>query len=152
MGTINFERRAILQSASTAPAAPEQGLPATLVADILLPDQLGEHNQQPSSDLDCPPARQISSHLDHHNAKTVQLQFGQLASPLQPTSPGNGFSSFSSGNIQEGQLPVSVGVAGAEDDWDLQGVDMALFDSLFRGTAIPDATEEETWAQWASNG
>jgi hypothetical protein len=42
-----------------------------------------------------------------------------------------------------------VGVAGAEDDWDLQGVDVALFDSLFCGTAIPDAVEE-TWAQWVS--
>ncbi|KAL4971346.1 hypothetical protein BDW66DRAFT_146299 [Aspergillus desertorum] len=29
--------------------------------------------------------------------------------------------------------------SGAEDDWDLQGVDIALFDSLFRGIEIPDA-------------
>ena len=81
----------------------------------------------------------------------MQLQFGQLSSSQQPLSPGNGVFNLSSSNIQEGQLPISVGAAGAEDDWDLQGVDVALFDSLFRGTVIPDADEEETWAQWASN-
>ncbi|PWY88210.1 hypothetical protein BO70DRAFT_309756 [Aspergillus heteromorphus CBS 117.55] len=32
------------------------------------------------------------------------------------------------------------------EDWDMQGVDLALFDSLFRGTAIPDADEEQPWA------
>ncbi|KAM0804855.1 hypothetical protein BDR22DRAFT_799725 [Usnea florida] len=48
-------------------------------------------------------------------------------------------------------LPVCVGVAGAEEDWDLQGVDVALFDSLFRGTSGSDDGQEETWAQWASS-
>ena len=151
-GTINFERRVISKSVLTAPTAPEQGLPTTLVADTLLPAQLGEHNQQPPSGPDRPPACQIGSQLDYHNEQTMQFQFGQLASPQQPPSPGNGVSSFSSGNIQESQLPVSVGFTGAEDDWDLQGVDVALFDSLFRGTEIPYAVEAETWAQWASNG
>jgi hypothetical protein len=47
-------------------------------------------------------------------------------------------------NFQQGQLPVSVGFGGAEDEWDLQGVDVALFDSLFRGTTFPDAVEENT--------
>ncbi|MCJ1389211.1 hypothetical protein MMC18_002067 [Xylographa bjoerkii] len=151
-GTINFERGAISKSVSTTPTAPDQGLPTTLVADMLLPDPLGEHNQQPPSGWDCPPACQIGSPLDHHNARTAQWQFGQLASPQLPPSPGNGVSSFDSGNIQEGQVPDSVGFVDAEDDWDLQGVDVALFDSLFRGTAIPDAVAEETWAQWAAMG
>ncbi|KAL5000907.1 hypothetical protein BDV10DRAFT_199553 [Aspergillus recurvatus] len=35
---------------------------------------------------------------------------------------------------------------GAEDDWGLQGIDIALFDSLFRGIDIPDAdTSGEAW-------
>jgi hypothetical protein len=150
-GTINFERRAISKSVSTTPTAPEQGFPTTLAADILLPDQLGEHNQQAPSGPSCPPPRQIGSQLDSHNAQTLPLQFGQLASPQQPPSPGNSISSFSSSNVQEGRLPVSLGDTGTEDDWDLQGVDVALFNSLFRGTAIPDAVEEETWTQWARN-
>ena len=142
-GTVNFERRAISKSISTAPTAPEQYVPSTLIADMLLPDQQGEHNHQPPSNPDCPPECQTGSQSDFHNVPTVQMQFGQLASPQQPPSPGNGASSFNSGNM---------GVAGAEDDWDLQCVDVALFDSLFHGTAIPDVVEEETWAQWASNG
>jgi hypothetical protein len=56
------------------------------------------------------------------------------------------------GNFQEGQLPVSVGVTGAEDEWGLQGVDVALFDSLFRGTVFPEVVEEDSWAQFTSNG
>ncbi|KAL4924046.1 uncharacterized protein BDV17DRAFT_284958 [Aspergillus undulatus] len=36
-------------------------------------------------------------------------------------------------------------IAGAEDDWDLQGIDIALFDSLFRGIDIPDDAAEDTW-------
>ncbi|KAL4738592.1 hypothetical protein BDV11DRAFT_134947 [Aspergillus similis] len=36
--------------------------------------------------------------------------------------------------------------SGAEDGWDLQGIDVALFDSLFRGIEIPDAdTSGEAW-------
>ncbi|KAL4753497.1 hypothetical protein BDW72DRAFT_210019 [Aspergillus terricola var. indicus] len=36
--------------------------------------------------------------------------------------------------------------SGAEDDWNLQGIDVALFDSLFRGIEIPDAdTSGEAW-------
>ncbi|KAL3437119.1 hypothetical protein BDV09DRAFT_183794 [Aspergillus tetrazonus] len=36
--------------------------------------------------------------------------------------------------------------SGAEDDWNLQGIDVALFDSLFRGIGIPDAdTNGEAW-------
>ncbi|MCJ1386189.1 hypothetical protein MMC17_009315 [Xylographa soralifera] len=151
-GTINFERRPISKSVSTAPTTPEQGHPTTLVADMLVPDQLGEHNQQPASGPDHPPACQIGSQMDYHNGQALHLQFSQLASPQQPPSPGDGVSSFSSGNVPKGQLPISSGFSGAEDDWDLQGVDVALFDSLFRGTEIPDAIEEETWVQWAGNG
>lgn len=151
-GTINFERRATSKSASAAPRAPEQINPTTIAADMLFPDQLGEHSQQPLSGPDLPPAYQIGSQLDYQGTQTLQLQPCYLASPQQPPFPCNGVSSFSSSNMQEGQLPFSIGVTGAEYDWDLQGIDVALFDSLFRGTAIPDAVEEETWTQWASNG
>jgi len=153
-GTINFQRRTISKPMSTVPTAPEQGLPNTSVADMSHADQLWKHNQQPLSGPDYPPAYQIGSQVDHHNSQTTQvLQFGHLVSPQQPQSSRNGVSSFSSGNFLETQLPdIPVEFAGAEDDWDLQGVDLALFNSLFRGTTIPEGVEEETWAQWAGNG
>ena len=53
---------------------------------------------------------------------------------------------------QNAQFPVPGATTDADDDWDLQGVDIALFDSLFRGKAIPDVIEEENWMQWAENG
>ncbi|KAF2804548.1 uncharacterized protein BDZ99DRAFT_425309 [Mytilinidion resinicola] len=66
--------------------------------------------------------------------------------------PYFGTINFERGAISK-SFPVGAGVAGVEDDdWDLQGVDVALFDSLFRGTTIPDAVEEEAWTQWAGNG
>ena len=148
-GTINFERHAISKS---VPTAPGRGLPTTLVADMLAIDQLGENSQPPSFGPDCPLTCQIGSQLNYRNTQTVQLQSGQLAALQQPQSPSNGISSVGSGNIQEDQPPISVGISDAEDDWDLQGVDAALFESLFRGTTFPDTVEEETWAQWASSG
>ena len=150
-GTINFEHGEISKSISTAPMEPEQGLPDASLTDTLLPDQLGEHTQPPPSGPDCPPPSQIGSQINHHDAQAVQSQFGQLASPQQLPSPHNVISSFSDDNIQEGQLPAWVGIPSLEDDWDLPGVDVALFDSLFRGTEMPDAVAEETWAQWAGN-
>jgi hypothetical protein len=150
-GNINFERGAISKSVQTAPTGPEQDLPATSSADMLPPNQLGEQNPHPTSAQDCPLACQIDTQLDCQNKQTAHLQYDQLTPAQQSSSPINSISSFSNGNFQEDQLSVFMGAADAEDDWDLQGVDVALFDSLFRGTAIPDAVEEETWAQWASN-
>ncbi|KAL4789794.1 hypothetical protein BDV19DRAFT_373542 [Aspergillus venezuelensis] len=34
---------------------------------------------------------------------------------------------------------------GAGEDWDLQGIDIALFDSLFQGIDLPDDPSAETW-------
>ena len=153
IGTINFERRALARSVPTAPTTSQQGPSTARAVDMLLPDQLGQFDQQPPSEPDCLLACQSGSHSDYHNPQNVQLEFDQLASLQQPMSIGNDIFGVSSdnNNIQEGQLPVSIGVAGAEEDWDLQGVDLALFDSLFRGTSDSDVGQEETWAQWASS-
>ncbi|MCJ1432644.1 hypothetical protein MMC27_002001 [Xylographa pallens] len=80
------------------------------------------------------------------------LQTTLTADILLPDQLGNNVFSFSSGTFQEGQFPVSLGATGAENDFDLQGVDVALFNSLFRATEILDAAEEEIWVQWASRG
>lgn len=153
LGTINFERSPISKRVSAALAgAPQQDISTTSAPGILPPNQLDEHNQQPPPNPPRP-EHQANSHLDHQSEQTAQLQVGPTASLQESPYAENYTSTFSSGNIQEKQLPVSVGrVAGVEDDWDLQGVDVALFDSLFRETAIPDAAEEETWEQWANIG
>ena len=152
IGTINFERHTLSKSIPAAPTTSQLDPLTAIVADTLFPYQLGESNQLPPSEPDCPLAYQSSNQSDNHDTQNVQLQFDQLASPQQPMSKVIfGVSSGDNNNIQEGQLPVSVGVAGVEEDWDLQGVDVALFDSLFRGTRGSDDGQEETWTQWASS-
>ena len=47
---------------------------------------------------------------------------------------------------------VLLGVTGGENDFDLQDVDVVLFDSLFRAMEILDAVEEEISVYWARNG
>ncbi|KAE8394148.1 hypothetical protein BDV23DRAFT_169746 [Aspergillus alliaceus] len=49
-------------------------------------------------------------------------------------------------NLEPNQLPIPPELSGV-DEWGLQDVDVAIFNSLFRDIAIPDAVEEETWAQ-----
>ena len=153
IGTINFERRALSRSVPTATTTSQQGPSTAIAVDMLLPEQLGEFDQQLPSEPDCLLAYQNGSQSVHHNTQNVQLQFGQSASPQQPISAGVDVFGVSTedSNIQEGQLPVSVGVAGTEEDWDLQGVDVALFDSLFCGTRGSDVGQEEAWAQWTSS-
>jgi hypothetical protein len=151
-GTINFERRTISKSRSKAPSAPELGLPTTIAAENILPDLLGVYKRQLPSSLAASPASEIVSQSDYYHVQNLQLQSGQPAMPQHPSSVGDSFPGFSNGASQEWQLPSSVGIVGTENDWDLQGVDLALFNSLFQGWEIPDAVEEETWAQWASNG
>ncbi|KAF1956827.1 hypothetical protein CC80DRAFT_412943 [Byssothecium circinans] len=44
--------------------------------------------------------------------------------------------------------PIDDFIWPEEGDWGLQGVDIALFDSLFRGSAIPEHLQDECWTQW----
>ena len=136
LGTIIFERPAGSKSVPPTPLTLERSHQTTLLTDLLLPDQLGENNQHLPSGPNCQPACQ---------------KFGQLASPQWLPSPGNDIYSFRSDNVHEDQLPLPVESEGADDDLGLQGIDVALFDSLFGGTEISDAVGEETWAQWAGN-
>jgi hypothetical protein len=131
-GTINFEPRAPSKSVY-----------------IPLTDQPGQQNLTKPLEQDA----QIGSQLFDPNTQTDQFQIDQQESPQQPHSFSNrGVYSSTSDNAQHAQLPVFAGIGLAENDWDLQGVDVALFDSLFGGTTIPNANEEESWMQWVSNG
>ncbi|KAL2810280.1 hypothetical protein BJX63DRAFT_402596 [Aspergillus granulosus] len=42
------------------------------------------------------------------------------------------------------ELPVGLDFSHPDDNWDLQGIDIAIFDSIFRGTDIGDVSME-TW-------
>lgn len=119
-GTILFER-----GATSNPL--DQGLPATSGASTLTSD----HNRE----LMSVPSHHMDEQSEPHNVQT----FGEL----EHSNPMCSVSNLGV-NSQVGELPF----AGIEDDWDLQGIDVALFDSLFSGTTV----DEPLWAQWPSNG
>jgi hypothetical protein len=131
-GTINFE-----------PLTPSKSF------HMPLTDELRPQNPTMLLEQDA----QTGSQLCDPDTQAVQLQFNQLQSLQQPLSSSNRYIlSSTSDTTQHSQLPVCAGIGGADYDWDLQGVDVALFDSLFGGTIISNMGEEETWMQWVSNG
>ncbi|OKL60369.1 hypothetical protein UA08_04152 [Talaromyces atroroseus] len=126
-GTINFERGAISKAASsTAPVQPDL---AASVTDILRPDQAGGQASWGPSNSKAMSFQRPSPQLQQHQLSTNEAQ---------------------GSNSSNTQLPYPMEVSGAEEDWSLQGVDVALFDSLFRGMEIPDGADQETWAQWTA--
>jgi hypothetical protein len=82
-------------------------------------------------------------------SKSASMAPKQVSSELsQPASPQNFSVSNEHGglHIRNTEQAAPVEILEVENDWDL---DIALFDSLFRGAAIPDGVEEQTWEQWA---
>ena len=140
LGAIDFERGTIPKSAPIATKTatpPRQSNPSASTTNMGLQGQWSEHDRRPSSEGNSGPLHQLDSSSGNPDS--------QVAPPP-------------SGNEPNAPLPwAPEGLVSAEEDdwWDLQGVDIALFDNLFRGTttALPGALdEEETWTQWAENG
>ncbi|OOF98857.1 hypothetical protein ASPCADRAFT_2285 [Aspergillus carbonarius ITEM 5010] len=69
------------------------------------------------------------------------IDFEQRPSPLSALSATEGLPQVVSFSPQMPDPEFS-----SQDDWGLQGVDVALFNSLFGETAIADA--DEAWVQW----
>ena len=156
LGAINFERGAKSKPVSMAPAPLKQGISAEVGTNLLVDDPLDEYSQQMPSGGNWLPRCQMGSALDYSNPPTAPSPQTAPSATSEALGIGGGISGGISGsgngNVSYAQLPLPEGFAGAHDDWDLQSVDMALFDSLFRGIASPDAVGEETWAQWAADG
>ncbi|KAI5460190.1 hypothetical protein BGZ63DRAFT_389673 [Mariannaea sp. PMI_226] len=129
-GTINFERRTISKASFGGQTTEQRLLPDP-------PDQQGQtHLYRPGPSSMCEGDAQV----------TVQADPGQ-AVPVQSDLPGDGLSSFRHGGIPEDSLPNIQAIGELGEDWDLQGVDITLFDTLFRGTT-GDPIEEGTWGWW----
>lgn len=73
--------------------------------------------------------------------QAISLELGQPVSE-DYSSLANTPSGLHSNNTEQ-VAPVEF--LGVENDWDL---DIALFDRLFRGVAIPEGVEEQIWEQW----
>ncbi len=157
-GTIKIERCGISRSVLAVPLPPEEGVPRTPVPGAsnsdpavssglsLLPEREDEHGQQPLATATSPTGYQVGGQSVNPDWLAVPSHFGPLVLPQQPVSAAENdeLSNFNGSGAQEAHLLVPGLDAGA-DDWALQGVDLALFDSLIRGAAVQDEGEEESW-------
>ncbi|KAF7591407.1 hypothetical protein BBP40_001568 [Aspergillus hancockii] len=130
LGGVDFERGSISKPTAAGLEQLELGTLPTSATESLFHDQLVEQMHQPPSASGYSPVDHMGCELPSSNPHPVSLQFGQGPSSQEP------------------ELHIPVQPSGAEDDWGLQGVDIALFNSLYRDTAVPDAVEKETWTHW----
>ncbi|KAJ6004770.1 hypothetical protein N7540_012569 [Penicillium herquei] len=129
LGKINFERRAMPKPGSTILARPgSEGV---------------EQAQGSSSGFVLQPSYHDNDQYNHGDQGAESLSFGQLASPVSNESPA-----LNDGDMQFSQNHPQITDSEIIEDWDLQGIDTALFDSLFRGTDIPFYDAAETWIPW----
>ncbi|KAJ5722023.1 hypothetical protein N7488_000058 [Penicillium malachiteum] len=124
LGKINFERRAMQKPDSTSLA--QSGSEAV-------------RQTQESSSGPRPRPFLKENEYNHGDRGAESLAFGQLASPVSNESPA-----LNDGDIQFNHNHPQITDSEIIEDWDLQGIDTALFDSLFWGTEIPFYDAEET--------
>ena len=133
-GKINFERRAVQ---SLKPNTISSARPATTNSDPnneinkAIPNGLVSNTLQ-QSDSQYPSGDQISEVLALH----------------QPPSPMSNESPAEVGDCTSTSSYPHLDSSTLEEFWDMQGIDTALFDSLFRGVEQPFLDTEENWVQW----
>jgi hypothetical protein len=137
LGTINIERsgvsrsdEAVGMSASTASSTD----PGVLFGTSPLPERQEERARQPLNMLDCPTRYSISDQSVGADWLAVPWHLGPPASPQYSVSvtKNQSISSFHGDGLQVTQPLLETGA----DDWGLQGVNMALFDSFIRGSEL----------------
>ena len=85
---------------------------------------------------------QTSQHMPKANLDTSPLHFGNF-NQTDATPTSNDATSYS------GEYDMPLQLSDPLYNWGPQEIDVALFDSLFRGTEMVGFSEEDTWAQWA---
>ncbi|MCJ1306875.1 hypothetical protein MMC25_000519 [Agyrium rufum] len=130
LGAINFEGHIVSKPAHVAPPASKLGAPSFPTNDT------AAHNEANG------PTHPITNYIS---------QSAFLPSPRNTPSTTDEAVYANENNPTSIHIPASEDFISAEDDWDLQGVDLALFDSLFRGSAFADAGVDDVWGQWADN-
>jgi hypothetical protein len=152
-GTIKIERGCVLRFILTMPLPLKNEALATSASEASstdlgvpfctspLPERQDEHGRQPLNILGCPTRYSIGDQSVNPEGQAVPLHFGPLMPPQHSASAteNQNISSFRGDDVQVAQ-PLLSGLEAGAEDWALQGVDMALFDSLFRGSEL-DAAE-----------
>ncbi|KAJ5403377.1 hypothetical protein N7509_003248 [Penicillium cosmopolitanum] len=135
-GTINFEPGAGSSSVSRTPMQSELHT-STWVSDVLLADQLADSIYGPCSSDVCPLTP--NTHLSQ-----IQKSQQSLNSPEVALSESQGPNFNNTSPVRE-QAPMTSPSLDTSTyyDWDLQGIDLALFDSLFGNVDIPNVDNGE---------
>lgn len=133
-GTINFEPGIGSGSVSRTPVQSELHT-STWVSDVILADQLADSNYGSCSGVACP----LTS-----NTNLSQLQKGRqsLNNPKVALGESHGPTFSDASPVQEQPFVPSTSLD-TYYDWDLQGIDLALFDSLFGNVDLPDIDDTE---------
>ncbi|KAJ5809361.1 uncharacterized protein N7503_001579 [Penicillium pulvis] len=118
-GKINFERRTLPRD-STA---------------VSFPEHIGQSHRSPVGP-NGPSALRNPDQFGFANPLSGISQYEQL----QPPEPNKGLEDNRDISHEQMHTTMDPGV----DDWNLQGIDLALFDSLFHGTNIFNL-DEQTW-------
>ncbi|KAL2825680.1 hypothetical protein BJY01DRAFT_230095 [Aspergillus pseudoustus] len=115
-GSIHFEKGSISKAPQTQTQAHAEPPELTTAASAYIEPHRLENQTQPSTAYY---QQQTSSQLDDLGLQ----QFGESLP----------------------DLPIPLDFSYTDENWDLQGIDIALFDSLFRGTGV-DEVNPEGWS------
>ncbi|KAF2186092.1 hypothetical protein K469DRAFT_664586 [Zopfia rhizophila CBS 207.26] len=86
-----------------------------------------------------PPTPQQTQHITRASSPAAQLPGLPAHQPLVPQSP-------TAINDALQQQYLYPGLTADADDWAFQGVDMAFFDSLIRGSGVESVSDGDSWA------
>ena len=153
-GTIKIERSGVSRSILSKPS---QEFPATSVSEapstdpglsfstFARPERQDKHARQPIDMLDCPTRYSTSHQSVNAEWPAVPLHFGPLVPPQHSASAQKDWR-MSSFHGDDGQVVQPLVLGLEAEDWALQGVDTALFDSLIRGSEL-EPVEMPYWTQ-----
>lgn len=135
-GKINFERRAVQ---SLKPSVTSSARPAT-------------SNFHTTSEPNRSIPNEMISRTLHQSDSDSQYPSGdpmpEIPPMHQPPSPVSNESPADIGDCSSSSSYPHLDFSNLEEFWDMQGIDTALFDSLFRGVEQPFLDTEENWVQW----
>lgn len=140
LGKIYFEPGVVSKCSATASTQLDMDTSTTRDADTLVPGLF--ENTRSLAGLEGPPMCSIDKRPVGPDTETLQSS----STWQQPPASVEEIHCHH-GAAQPTQSLPPLEFFDAGDDWGLQGVDIALFDSLTRGITITDAAGEN-WAEW----
>jgi len=114
-------------------------------AEVVAAEKAGVSSEQSAFRAEQTSACEMRQQATFHSLEAGLERSSAMQGPLDHSMQGDSlqqiYATGESGisDPSDGSMPT-----GESYDWDLQGVDMAFFESLFRGTGMPDMIEDGT--------